>query len=285
VIVARVPASSANLGPGFDALGMALSIVAEIGVGEPPDDSAKPVEERHPAQVAFEYGGGEGEVWVRSSVPVGRGVGFSAVMRVGGLLAAGAQRDPNAIDRLAVLAAAIDLEGHADNAAACLFGGVVATAAGAVVPVRLAVEPSVVLWIPEMSTSTRRSRATLPSTVSFGDATFNVGRTALLVAALAAGDVEALRTATEDRLHQDVRFAATVPSRLALAVGLEAGAWAGWLSGSGPSVALMCAPTDAERLAATLTDRVEDGRAVVTTVDHTGATVEDRPVAPRRDER
>ena len=145
-------------------------------------------------------------------------------------------------------------------------------------PVRLAVEPSVVLWIPEMSTSTRRSRATLPSTVSFGDATFNVGRTALLVAALAAGDVEALRTATEDRLHQDVRFAASVPSRLALAVGLEAGAWAGWLSGSGPSVALMCAPSDAERLAAALTDRVEDGRAVVTTVDHTGATVEDRPV-------
>ena len=187
------------------------------------------------------------------------------------------ERDPNSIDRLAVLAAAIDLEGHADNAAACLFGGVVATAAGAVVPVRLAVEPSVVLWIPEMSMSTRRSRAALPSTVSFGDATFNVGRTALLVAALAAGDVEALRTATEDRLHQDVRFAASVPSRLALAVGLEAGAWAGWLSGSGPSVALVCAPSDAERLAAALTDRLEDGRAIVTTVDHTGATVEDRP--------
>ena len=190
MIVARVPASTANLGPGFDALGMALSITAEIGVGEPPEESAAAVDERHPAMSAFAYSGGEGRVWVRSSIPVGRGLGFSAVMRVGGLLAAAAQRNPTAIDRLAVLAAAIDLEGHADNAAASLFGGVVATAGGAVVPVRLAIEPSVVVWIPAMATSTRRSRATLPSTVSFGDAVFNVSRTALLVAALAAGDVD-----------------------------------------------------------------------------------------------
>ena len=280
MIVARVPASTANLGPGFDALGMALSITAEIGVGEPPDESVSSLDERHPAMAAFAYGGGNGGVWVRSSIPVGRGLGFSAVMRVGGLLAAAAQRDATDIDQLAVLTAAIDLEGHADNAAASLFGGVVATAGGTVVPVRLAVEPSVVVWIPTMATSTRRSRATLPSTVSFGDAVFNVGRTALLVAALTAGDVGVMRTATEDRLHQDVRFAASVPSRMALAVGLEAGAWAGWLSGSGPAVALMCAPVDAERIAAALTGSVEDGRALVTSVNHTGATVEDRPEAP-----
>ena len=285
MIVARVPASTANLGPGFDALGMALSIDAEIGVGEPPDQSAAAADERHPAMVAFAHGGGEGRVWVRSSIPVGRGLGFSAVMRVGGLLAAAAQRDTTGADRLALLAAAIELEGHADNAAASLFGGVVATAGGAVVPVRLAVEPSVVVWVPAMATSTRRSRATLPATVSFGDAAFNVGRTALLVAALAAGDIVSLRTATEDRLHQDVRFAASVPSRLALAVGLEAGAWAGWLSGSGPAVALLCASADAERVAAALTEAVEDGHALVTTVDHTGATVEDRTPPGDRDER
>jgi homoserine kinase len=71
---------------------------------------------------------------------------------------------------------------------------------------------------------------------------FNVGRTALLVAALAAGDVDALRDATADRLHQDRRLAAAAPSRQALANGLEAGAWCGWLSGSGPTVCLLCDP-------------------------------------------
>ena len=81
--------------------------------------------------------------------------------------------------------------------------------------------------------------------MSFADAVFNVGRTALLVAALAAGDVEALGVATADRLHQDQRFAAFPPSHVALADGLAAGAWCGWLSGSGPSVALMCDPAAA----------------------------------------
>ena len=92
----------------------------------------------------------------------------------------------------------------------------------------------------------------LASTVAFDAAVFNVGRTALLVAALAAGDIGALARATEDRLHQDVRFAALVPSRAALAAGLEAGAWCGWLSGSGPSVALLCAPADGGGVAAAL---------------------------------
>ena len=109
------------------------------------------------------------------------------------------------------------------------------------------------LWIPRFSTRTERSRATLPSSVSFGDAVFNVGRASLLVAALAAGDVDALVWATQDRLHQDIRLAAAVPARTALADGLEAGAWCGWLSGSGPTVALLCEPARADAVAAALT--------------------------------
>jgi homoserine kinase len=98
-----------------------------------------------------------------------------------------------------------------------------------------------------------------------------VGHTALLVAALAAGEVSVLRDATQDRLHQDVRLAAAEPSRAALQAALDAGAWASWLSGSGPTVAAMCAVDDAEELAGALP---ADGHTKILRIDHAGATVE-----------
>jgi homoserine kinase len=257
VTLVRVPASSANLGPGFDALGMALTIHAEVGVVDgPPPEGGRLVDERHPADVAFRRAGGHGELWVRSPIPSGRGLGFSGAMRVGGLLAAAAQRtdDPALLEaqRPTLLEVAIEMEGHADNVAASLYGGVIATAAGRVVPVPLALDPAVVLWVARFTTRTEKSRAALGDSVSFSDAVFNVGRTALLVAALAAGDIEALRWGMQDRLHQDLRFAAAIPSRTALADGLEAGAWCGWLSGSGPTVAFLCDPADTSAVAAAL---------------------------------
>ena len=106
--------------------------------------------------------------------------------------------------------------------------------------------------------------------MAFDDAVFNVGRTALLVAALAAGNVHALRTATEDRLHQDQRFARSPGSRAALEVALEAGAWCGWLSGSGPTIATLCSPEEAEALAAALP---RDGRSTVLAMDLEGAVL------------
>lgn len=257
MIALRVPASTANLGPGFDALGLALELTAHVGIAEGAvPDGARLVDERHPADIAFRRGGGEGALWVRSPIPMARGLGYSGAMRVGGLAAAAVQRAGGPID-LGVVAPvllehAVELEGHADNVAASLHGGFVATAAGRVARVPLALEPAVVLWIPSQETSTQRSRHALPSSVSFADATFNVGRTALLVAALASGDVEALRWATADRLHQDRRLAAAPTSRDALSLGLDAGAWCGWLSGSGPSVAFLCDPDAAEALAAAL---------------------------------
>jgi homoserine kinase len=283
VIVARVPASTANLGPGFDALGMALTLYAEVGAADAPSAAApeaiparaRLVEETHPADIAFRRGGGQGLLWVRSAIPAGRGLGFSGAMRVGGLLAAWAQRNDGdaaalSATRASLLAPAIELEGHADNVAASLFGGVVATAAGRAVVVPLAIEPAVLTWVPSFTTSTERSRAALPATVSFADAAFNVGRTALLVAALAAGDVEALALATADRLHQDVRLVSVPAAHDALASGLAAGAWCGWLSGSGPAVALLCAPDDAAGVAAALPT---EGRTSIMAVDHGGATI------------
>ena len=272
-MIVRVPASSANLGPGFDALGMALSLHLEVGLAVE-GDGHRIVEESHPAVQAFRSLGGTGALWVDSPIPMGRGLGFSGAARVGGLLAAHAQRCGPALRRADVatdvLACATALEGHADNVAASLHGGVVATAAGRAVRVPLAIDPAVVMWVPSSTTSTEQSRTALGPTVAFADAVFNIGRTALLVAALAAGDVAALRAATEDRLHQDLRFARADVSRHALAAALAAGAWCGWLSGSGPAVATLCHPDDAGIVAAAL----PTGASVKElTIDHDGAVV------------
>ena len=165
----RVPASSANLGPGFDVLAMALDLHAAVGlVGEPAPDRAQTVDERHPATIAYRRMGGTGTLWVRSPIPAGRGMGFSGAMRAGGAALAVVERsagDPAVLEaaRPDVLAVAADLEGHADNAAASVYGGVVVATADHVGRVPLAIEPAVVLWVPDVTTSTNRSRAVLPS--------------------------------------------------------------------------------------------------------------------------
>jgi homoserine kinase len=275
--VVRVPASTANLGPGFDALGMALNIYADVGVidetsGEA--ESANVVDEHHPASIAFAAAGGVGSLWVRSPIPIGRGLGFSGAMRVGGAAAAMVQRTGDeaalAAQRQDVLAVAAELEGHGDNVAASLYGGIVATDGVRAVRVDIPLRPDVVMWIPQITTSTTVSRTALPESVPFDDAVFNVCRTALLVAALVAGDVAALASATQDRLHQDLRFVAVAESRTALEAGLAAGAWCGWLSGSGPTVALLTAGGDGRRLASQLP---EDGAVKIVGIDLAGATV------------
>jgi homoserine kinase len=261
----RVPASSANLGPGFDALGLALTAYLDFTLeGDPPADEA------HLAVRTFRRAGGVGPVAVRCQVPGGRGLGFSAAARVAGLLGAAVQRrKPIVRVQAAVLREATDLEGHADNAAAALHGGLIATAGGTFVRVPLAVEIAVVVWIPERETSTKTSRGQLGTAVSFDDAVFNVGHAALMVAALAAGDVAALRVASEDRLHQNVRLARIPDSHHTLRAAVEAGAWCAFLSGSGPSIAALCAPgRAAETVAAALGT---SGRTLILGVDHEGA--------------
>jgi homoserine kinase len=276
-VIVRVPASSANLGPGFDTLGMALSLHVEAGVidGDIPP-RAQRIDQFHPAGIAFRRAGGEGDLWVCSPIPVGRGLGFSGAVRIAGIVAAHAQRygsDPEHLVARSptMLALASELEGHADNVAASLFGGIVATADGRAVRIPLAFDPAVVVWIPSFTTSTDESRTKMGRDVPLGDAVFNIGRTALLVAALASGDTDALRSATQDRLHQDRRLASAEPSKVALRQALEAGAWCSWLSGSGPTVAAMCPYDDADELAARMP---ADGHAKVLRIDHGGAVIE-----------
>ena len=261
----RVPASSANLGPAFDAVAIALARHVEVSaVGEP-------ASETHPAVRAFRSVGGRGPIAVAATFPGGRGLGYSGAARVAGLLAAHAQQGRSVWEaRAEVLHEATALEGHADNAAASLHGGVVAVANGHVTRIPLARELAVVVWVPDRETPTTSARRLLPEHVPFEDAAFNVGRTALLVAALAAGDVDALRTATEDRLHQDRRLARVPDSRVAMEAALGAGAWGAWLSGSGPSVAALADPAEADAIAAALP---ATGRALVLQIDDEGATV------------
>ncbi|MDQ1466055.1 MAG: homoserine kinase [Actinomycetota bacterium] len=264
----RVPASSANLGPGFDALGLALTAYLDFTL-----DGYPVADESHLAVRTFRRAGGRGPVAVRCEVPGGRGLGFSAAARVAGLLGAAVQQG-KLIVRVqgSVLREATELEGHADNAAAAVHGGLVAVAGGTFARVPLAVDVAVVVWIPDRETSTKTSRGQLGATVPFDDAVFNIGHTALMVAALAAGDVGALRVASEDRLHQNMRLARVPDSHHALRTAVEAGAWCAYLSGSGPSIAALAAPgRHAEAVAAAL---APTGRTMILGIDHEGARVQ-----------
>lgn len=274
----RVPGSSANLGPGFDGLGMALSLYAEVGVVgvDAIPDRAKLADEHHPATISFRNAGGNGNVWVHSEIPMGRGLGFSGAVRVGGALLGVIQsRGTTSLDESmtqAVIDVTARLEGHADNVAASLLGGVVATNGHRAVRVplggRLVDQLAVVVWIPDFTTSTSESRAKMPRSVPFDDAVFNLTHTALLVAALAAGDIGMLGEAMADRLHQDLRLSKAEASREAMAAMVDAGAVSAWLSGSGPTVACFVLSGDAERVASALPT---NGRARVVPIDHQGA--------------
>lgn len=282
----RVPASTANLGAGFDALGLALGRSlsvdftagdSELGGGLGTDalatDGAAP--ESHPAVRAFVAAGGEGSIRVQCDFPPGRGLGFSGAARVAGVVAAAAQRGRWRERRRELLALAIELEGHADNAAASMYGGLVAVAGETVVQVPSAIDPQVIVWIPGRETSTRASRTGLAASVPFDDAVFNVGRAAVFVAAWSAGDVDALRVATEDRLHQGVRLAHEPASAAALRAAVDAGAHGAWLSGSGPSIAALAADARTrESVVAALHDIDGGARVEVIPIAHEGAAVE-----------
>jgi len=273
----RVPASSANLGPGFDVLGLALTVHLEMGPvvnGEVPA-GAKVIDEYHPGHIALRSYGGVGNVWVRSKIPMGRGLGFSGAARVAGIVVAHAQLHGTSSDALMsarkeILHASTQLEGHPDNVAASLVGGVTASASGEVARIPLGFDPAILAWVPETQTSTEKSRTALSATLSRSDAVVNIGHTALLMGAIATGDVELLRIATQDRIHQDIRLAHAPTSQAALDAALSTNAWCAWLSGSGPTVAVMCAKSDAKHIASQLP---QSGDVLELSIDQQGAVI------------
>ena len=243
----RAPATSANLGPGFDCLGLALDLWNEV--------SASPGSSREPGnnlilrsanalfvQVGAAYPGFE----LRSTnrIPFSRGLGSSAAAIASGLLIANhCLGDP--LDQLALVQLATTLEGHPDNVVPCLLGAArVATVAddGRVVQARIpvALRLNAVVFVPEQPIPTAHARGLLPPSVPLADALFNVARSSLLVAALASGQADALAEATRDRLHQPYRAALFPAGATLLETAMQAGALGAFISGAGPSVLALC---------------------------------------------
>ncbi|GIF75721.1 homoserine kinase [Asanoa siamensis] len=283
----RVPATSANLGPGFDALGLALGLhddvaawvtdrgwhvdVAGEGAGELPTGADHLVARAMTA--TFErLGGAPRGVAIEcvNRIPQARGLGSSSAAIVAGVqLARALVRDGTALlDDAGALALAAELEGHPDNVAPCLLGGfVIAWADAGFRAVRLAPDERVraTVFIPSQRGLTAQARAALPATVPHHDAAFGAGRAALLVHALTA-EPDLLFPATEDRLHQGYR-APGMPATAALVDELRGRGVAAVVSGAGPTVlALTSGPIDPPDLGI-------DWRVVELAIDVAGARI------------
>jgi homoserine kinase len=248
-VVVRVPATIANLGPGFDTLGLALSWHNEVRVERAleglsisatgPGAETLARDETNLVVRALRVAMGEGGLGVNQliAIPNGRGFGSSAAAVVAGLVAGRALAGSNQTDD-ELLAKAIGLEGHADNVAPCLLGGV--TVSTASTTIRIEPHPSirVLICIAPNAMKTDTARAALAKEVSRSDAVANIGRAALLVAALTEGRSDILMEATKDDLHQRARFE-LMPETGELVLGLRGAAIPAFLSGAGPSVAAL----------------------------------------------
>ncbi len=279
---ARCPASSANLGPGFDTLALALALYVEVEVrpadrltvvaeGEGHD---LPTDQTHlAARVAMDVAGSEAlHITVRSEIPVARGLGSSAALAVAAAAAAGST-DP--------LGMATVVDGHPENAAASVLGGLVTATMLGPRPVacRLPLDSGLVFVavVPDRTLHTHKSRDALPATVLHEDAAFNLGRMGLLLSGL-ADRRRLVREATEDRLHQQQRTPLFPAAPILLAGLVDAGATTACWSGSGPALLAICdrevgpdVRAAAERL---LAEAQLPGRAMLLHADTLGLVVE-----------
>ncbi len=304
-VTVRVPATTANLGSGFDAIGAALDWHSFVSLAPAPTlqvevqgegSESIPTDERNIAVRAvyafLERVPSEKTKPLRQGFrlhldnrfPLTRGLGSSAAARVGVLVAANALLgEPLTVPQL--LALAVALEGHADNVAAALLGGIVVA-----VPSKRGVawarflpplELHLALLIPRFPLETEKARAVLPSSVPRADAVFNVGRTALLVASLATGQIHNLHLAMQDLLHQPYRQSLMPWLPRAFEAALDAGALGVHLSGAGPTVAAWCenetvAETVAKAMWQSLNEIGVESDWRVVGLDVSGATVMQR---------
>ncbi|TQL48522.1 homoserine kinase [Homoserinimonas aerilata] len=292
----KVPATSANLGPGFDTLGLALSLYDElevttrhepgatvtvtgVGAGEVPTDASNLVVQA----IAFTFDRYGVELpglflLANNRIPHGRGMGSSGAAIVAGVMAAkGLLEGIVELDSHALLSIATDMEGHPDNVAPALFGGLTIawTSESGPQHKKLIVHRGVtpLVCVPEATMSTALARSLRPESVPHEDAIFNVSRSALLIAALIQSP-ELLLAATEDRLHQNYR-ASAMPDTTSLVEELRAQGLAAVVSGAGPSILVLCSDP-AQRLAAAEIVAAHEGtpwQSLMLAVDFKGATV------------
>jgi homoserine kinase len=283
-VTVRVPATSANLGSGFDCLGLALAITADVTISLQPIEAAG----AHPmivgaARAAYDGAGNSAPselfISIQGGLPVARGLGASAAFRAAGLLAANALMGES-LSSDSLLAIGASLEGHADNIAPALFGGLQIVVRDGDAWHRLTVPLpdglKVVLLVPDFEMATNQSRKKLPQHLAREDAVFNVGRAALLVAALSQGRWDLLDVATQDKLHQPARAEIFPALPDICAAAKDAGAHAAYLSGSGSTIAALATQHE-ERIARLMQQaavaRGYSARTIITTPSADGARV------------
>ncbi|MBQ8174393.1 MAG: homoserine kinase [Clostridia bacterium] len=247
-ITVRVPATSANIGPGFDSLGLAFAFYNTFAF-EPAEKTvitgcpAAYAGEDNLALVAFRAAcrraGREApavHIDIGGDVPVSRGLGSSATLLVGGALGANLLLSLG-LSREDILAVATEIEGHPDNIAPAVYGGFTASLMqdGKPIAVACPVHPSLrfCAFIPDFKTSTHDARAVLPKSVPFADAVHNISHVAVLLSAMAKGDTDLLSLSLQDRLHQPYRTSLIDGYDTVREAALAAGAHAFFISGSG----------------------------------------------------
>ncbi|MCE2401798.1 homoserine kinase [Candidatus Poribacteria bacterium] len=260
-VSARIPASTTNLGPGFDVLGLALKLYSTVTLETTGSSSEVvvsgvdvdkiPSTPEHIAfqavQSVFQRSGVQQpkglKLSIANGIPAIRGLGGSGTAILGGLLTANVLcGNPFSYSELLNFATA--MEGHPDNVAASLYGGMVISVQEGehIHTIQLECDPTlhVVLAIPEFTLSTQKARNILPKTVDFADAIYNISRSSLLVACIATGKLEMLSVAMKDKLHQPYRSTLIPGFDDVVDAATDAGAVSIALSGAGPTIAAYC---------------------------------------------
>ena len=254
IISVRAPATTANLGPGFDCLGLALDIWNETSFEIGHSDLSISGEGENELVLdlnnllyrgfakPFEIIGRDVpavSIKAKNEIPVGRGLGSSAAAIVSGLIA-GDNATGIGLSQDEILTLAAEMEGHADNVGPALLGGLQIVVSSnqewvtSQVPIPKKI--SLIIFIPDKLVLTSEARSSLPEAVTLDDAKFNIGRASLFVNSMAQGDIDHLGIATQDRLHQDYRAALLPGINSVMKGSLSAGADGVFISGSGPSV-------------------------------------------------
>jgi homoserine kinase len=276
-ITVKIPATTANLGPGFDCLALALDMwnVTTFTLGgqsiqlqiKGEGDDSLPSDERnllvrtvlHIYRFCKVTPPAGLHILCENHIPLGSGLGSSASAVLAGLLGANALLG-NPLNNDEILNMGYELEGHPDNISAALLGGLVimTTRGRFLITRRVEIAPiQVVVVVPRFNFPTRAARTALPKTVPFKDAVFNLGRTALVVEALRSGDLDLLAQVLEDRLHQPYRLKLIPGSEAALEAARRAGAVAAGLSGAGPGLIAFPGSITSEKVASIMVNELE----------------------------
>jgi homoserine kinase len=276
-VTVRVPATTANLGPGFDTLGAALSLYNTLTVTLTPPTTPHPPFIQTISRAFYHSANlppSPFSLKIKTQVPISRGLGSSVTIRLGLLAALNAlHHSPLTPEQL--LSIVINLEGHPDNAVPALHGGFAAATAHRYASFPIAEPVRFIAFIPDFELETKKARAVLPKKVPLPDAVHNIQHTALITAAFASGSYKALKDLFHDRLHQPYR-AKLIPGFDAICqAATDAGALGAYLSGAGSTlmaITIQSPKTIAQAMSTAASKNKLPGRTLILKPDNHGLT-------------